>query len=145
MKIILLIVLIIMFFYRIKYTLRDLSKRIWQKEIKTENEKIKHEREKYSEDEWNILKLIVKTLLILLYILFILIYILVNISLNSKCIFILSVLQIFTVLHNLKKTICVKDVMNFNLEYYRFNRFRNLFNLILDYIYYPITIVMLLI
>lgn len=145
MKIILFVVLIIMFFYRIKYTLRDLNKKIWQKEIKTENEKIKHEREKYSDYEWNILKLIFKTLIILLYILFILIYVLVNIELNSKCIFILSVLQIFTVLHNLKKTICTKDVMNFNLEYCKFDRFWNLFNVILDYIYYPISIVMLLI
>lgn len=144
MKVFLLAVLIIMLFYRVKHTPKMLNKRIWERETKSGIEKMKQRKGEVSSDEWNILKLTSIILTLLLYIIFILVYILVNIELNSKCIFVLSALQLVAVLHNLKELLFMKDIASLDIKDYKFHRFWNLFDVLLDYLYYPAAIVMLL-
>lgn len=144
MKVFLLAVLIIMLFYSVKHTPTSLSKKRHDSMIKTDIKRLKKKKESMSDDEWNIAKLITIIMTLILYDLFALIYILVWVELDNKYIFVLSSLQIVTVLCHIKEFLCVKDVLSLNIEDYKFHRFWRLFNTILDYIYYPAAIAMLL-
>ena len=144
MNVFLLAVLIIMLFYSVKYTSTSLSKKRYDSMMKANIEILKKKKENMSEDEWNIAKLTTIIMTLILYILFALIYILVWVELDNKYIFVLSSLQLVTVLYHIKELLCMKDVWSLNIEDYKFHRFWRLFNTILDYIYYPTAIVMLL-
>lgn len=144
MKVFLLAVLIIMLFYSVKHTPISLSKKRHDSMMKANIEILKKKKENMSEDEWSIAKLTTIIMTLILYILFALIYILVWVELDSKYIFVLSSLQLVTVLYHIKELLCMKDVWSLNIEDYKFHRFWRLFNTILDYIYYPAAIVMLL-
>ena len=144
MKVFLLAVLIIMLFYSMKHTPTSLSKKRYDSMMKANIEILKKKKENMSEDEWSIAKLTAIIMILILYILFALIYILVWVELDNKYIFVLSSLQLVTVLYHIKEFLCMKDVWSLNIEDYKFHRFWRLFNTILDYIYYPAAIVMLL-
>ncbi len=142
MDLFLFIVVTIILFYRIKSTPQSLSKRLWENEFKIGINKTKSVKEKFDDEEWNVFRVIVFIFTLLLYIVFILIYVLVSNTLNSKYIFILSALQIVTVLFNIKELLSMKDVVD--TQHQKFRRFWNLFNVILDYIYYPVVMIMLI-
>lgn len=144
MKVFLLAVLIIMLFYSVKHTPISLSKKRYDSMMKANIEILKKKKESMSEYEWSIAKLATIIMTLILYILFALIYILVWIELDNKYIFVLSSLQLVTVLYHIKELLCMKNVWSLNIEDYKFHRFWRLFNTILDYIYYPTAIVMLL-
>lgn len=146
MKIFLLVVLIIMFLYRVKDTLRSLSKKRHDLIMKTSIERLKKKKENMSDYEWDVVKLMTIVITLILYISFASIYILVwnELGIDNKYIALLSGLQIATVLYNIKESMFVRDIISFNIDDYKFHRFWNLFNVILDYIYYPVAILMLL-
>lgn len=144
MKVFLLVVLIIMLFYRMNQTPRNLSERIWEREIPSKIEEIKLKKEEITDELWNIVKLTTTIVASLLSIACIFVYFLVSVELNSKYIFALSILKSGTILYDLKRICFSKEPFSLNVEGYKFHRFQSMFRVLLDYFYYPIAIVMLL-
>ena len=72
-------------------------------------------------------------------------YIVLGSSIGTTEFIILSALQVFTCFWNFGTEISeFKTAFSYNIDDYKFHRFKFLFNLILDYIYYPLAIYMLL-
>lgn len=144
MKLFLLVITILLLLSRIKNTPRQLSKTIYFKKLRKSLENNKSIKEEQGELNYEAIKGVAILITILLNIFFIIYYLLVGnkFSYDMKM-FILSALQIITVFITFKKTFSGK-VLSENIEDYKFYRFYFLFNIILDYIYYPLTIYMLL-
>lgn len=84
-------------------------------------------------------------LLFLIELFFIIFYAVLGNKIGTTEFIIMSALQVFTCLWNLFVNICViKNAYSYNVEDYKFHRFQLLFKLVLDYIYYPYAIYMLL-
>ena len=72
-------------------------------------------------------------------------YIVLGSSIGTTEFIILSALQVFTCFWNFGTEISeFKNAFSYNIDDHKFHRFKFLFNLILDYIYYPLAIYMLL-
>lgn len=144
MKLFLLVVTILLLLSRIKNTPRQLSKTIYFEKLRKSLENNKSIKEEQGELNYEAIKGVAILITILLNIFFIIYYLLVGnkFSYDMKM-FILSALQIITVFITFKKTFNGK-LLSENIEDYDFYRFYFLFNVILDYIYYPLTIYMLL-
>lgn len=144
MKLFLLVITILLLLSRIKNTPRQLSKTIYFEKLRKSLENNKSIKEEQGELNYEAIKGAAILITILLNIFFIIYYLLVGnkFSYDMKM-FILSALQIITVFITLKKTFNEK-MLSENIEDYKFYRFYFLFNVILDYIYYPLTIYMLL-
>lgn len=144
MKLFLLVITILLLLSRIKNTPRQLSKTIYFEKLRKSLENNKSIKEEQGELNYEAIKGVAILITILLNIFFIIYYLLVGnkFSYDMKM-FILSALQIITVFITLKKTFNGK-MLSENIEDYKFYRFYFLFNVILDYIYYPLTIYMLM-
>lgn len=144
MKLFLLVITILLLLSRIKNTPRQLSKTIYFEKLRKSLENNKSIKEEQGELNYEAIKGAAILITILLNIFFIIYYLLVGnkFSYDMKM-FILSALQIITVFITLKKTFNGK-MLSENIEDYKFYRFYFLFNVILDYIYYPLTIYMLM-
>lgn len=144
MKLFLLVVTILLLLSRIKNTPRQLSKTIYFEKLRKSLENNKSIKEEQGELNYEAIKGAAILITILLNIFFIIYYLLVGnkFSYDMKM-FILSALQIITVFITFKKTFNGK-LLSENIEDYDFYRFYFLFNVILDYIYYPLTIYMLM-
>ena len=144
MKLFLLVVTILMLLTRIKNTPRQLSKTLYFSKLREELEKLKLEKEKQGKENYKVLQSTAILLVILLNIFFIIYYMLVgNRFSNDITMLVLSAIQIITVLISVKMSFNEK-MLSENIEDYKFYRFYFLFNVILDYIYYPLTIYMLM-
>lgn len=144
MKLFLLVVTILLLLSRIKNTPRQLSKTIYFAKLREALEKQKIEKEKQGEENYKALQGVAILIVILLDIFFVIYYLLVGNRFSSDVsMLVLSALQIITVFITLKKTFNEK-MLSENIEDYKFYRFYFLFNVILDYIYYPLTIYMLM-
>lgn len=144
MKIFLLVVTILMLLHRIKQTPRMLSKTIYRAKMREALEKQKIETEKRSEENVSALQGAAILIVLLLDIFFVIYYLLVGNRFSSDiAMMILSALQIITVFITLKKNFNGK-MFSQDIEDYKFHRLYFLFNVILDYIYYPLTIYMLI-
>lgn len=144
MKLFLLVVTILLLLSRMKNTPRQLSKSIYFKKLKEALEKQNVEKKKQGEENYKVLQGAAILIVILLSIFFVVYYLLVGIRFsNDVSMFMLSALQIITVFITLKKTFNEK-ILSDNIEDYKFYRVYFLFNVILDYIYYPLTIYMLI-
>lgn len=141
MKMLLLTAMFVMLFYRIKNTYQSISKKKWESELKDNIEILKKFKEE-KQSEWKIYLLTFFVVALILYFLYALVYILVPFELKNEYILILSSLQLITVLYNVKELFLMKTT--FDIKDYKFNRIWNLFNVILDYVYYVVVIVMLL-
>lgn len=143
MKILILVILFILLFNRIKYTPICLSKTLWKKNILKSIEKNKqidiNEDDKTKQIGYVIVLVLFLQLFLAIF------YIVLGSKIGTTEFIILSALQVMSCIWNFinnledAKTIYSTDISN--LTYHRFNR---LFNLILDYIYYPWAIYMLL-
>ena len=143
MKILILVILFILLFNRIKYTPICLSKTLWKKNILKsikKNEQIDiNENDKTKQIGYAII------LMLFLQLFFAIFYIVLGSKIGTTEFIILSALQVMNCIWNFindledARTIYSTDISN--LTYRRFNR---LFNLLLDYIYYPWAIYMLL-
>ena len=144
MKIFLLVVTLLLFIKRIKNTPQQLSKTIYFAKLREVLDKQKIEKEKQGEENYKALQGAAIIIAILLNIFFVVYYLLVcNRFSNDMLLMILSAIQITTVFITLKKTFNEK-MLSENIEDYKFYRFYFLFNVVLDYIYYPLTIYMLI-
>lgn len=144
MKLFLLVVTILLLLSRIKNTPRQLSKTTYFAKLREALEKQKVEKEKQGEENYKALQGAAILIVILLDIFFVIYYLFVGNRFSSDVsMLVLSALQIITVFITLKKTFNEK-MLSENIEDYKFYRFYFLFNVILDYIYYPLTIYMLM-
>ena len=143
MKILILVILFILLFHKIKYTPICLSKTLWKKNILKSIEKNKQIDINEDEKTKQIGYVIILVLFLQLFLS--ILYIVLGSKIGTTEFIILSALQVISCIWNFindledAKTIYSTDINDFT--YRRFNR---LFNLILDYIYYPWAIYMLL-
>lgn len=143
MKILALTILFILLFFRIKGTPSALSKTLWRNKMLKSLEKNK---ESFSgnppSDAFQGGVIIFAFLVELFMVIF---YIALGSSIGTTEFVILSALQVFTCFWNFGTEILeFKAVFSYNIDDHKFHRFKLLFNVILDYIYYPLAIYMLL-
>ena len=143
MKILALTILFILLFLRIKGTPSALSKTLWRNKVMKSIEKQKAAYDgKPTSDAFQGTVIIFAFLAELFMVIF---YIALGSSIGTTEFVILSALQVFTCFWNFGTGIMeFKAAFSYNIEDHKFHRFKSLFNLILDYIYYPLAIYMLL-
>ena len=143
MKILALTILFILLFFRIKGTPSTLSKTLWRNKMMKSIEKQKSAFNGNLPSDAFQGGVILFTLFIELFL--IIFYIVLGSSIGTTEFIILSALQVFTCLWNFGTDILeLKNAFSYNIDDHKFHRFKFLFNLILDYIYYPTAIYMLL-
>lgn len=143
MKILALAILFILLFFRIKSTPSALSKTLWRnKTLKT----IEKNKESFNGNlPSDAFQGVVILFVLFIELFFIIFYIVLGSSIGTTEFIILSALQVFTCFWNFGTEISeFKNAFSYNIDDHKFHRFRFLFNLILDYIYYLMAIYMLL-
>ena len=143
MKILALTILFVLMFFRIKGTPSALSKTLWRKKIikQLTKDKENNNGEPLSDAMQG------ASILIIFFIeLFLIIfYIVLGNKIGTTEFIVMSALQVFTCLWSLGVNLPeVKTVFSYNIENFKFHRFQLLFNVVLDYIYYPWAFYMLL-
>lgn len=143
MKILALTILFILMFFRIKGTPSALSKTLWQKKMIKQLAKIKENNN--GEPPSDTLKGISILIIFFMELLLIVFYIVLGNKIGSTEFIMMSALQVFTCLWSLGVNLSeIKTAFSYNIEDFKFHRFQLLFNVVLDYIYYPWAIYMLL-
>ena len=143
MKILALTILFILAFLKVKNTPSALSKTVWKNKMikQLKNNEEQNNGKPYSDEMQG--AIILLTFLIELFL--IIFYIVLGNKIGTTEFIIMSALQVFTCLWCLWVNISeVKSAFSYNVEDHKFHRFQLLFNLVLDYIYYPYAIYMLL-
>lgn len=151
MKVFLLAITILLLIGRIKSTPRALSKTLYENNLQKNVVKLNKQINdiETASDKNTVLQItqyIVAALVWLYSLLIIVYYILIGNRFQTHTIMlILTALQIVTMFISTKKTIKEFDLVNIeNMNNVTFHRSWFLFNMILDYIYYPMTICLLL-
>jgi len=142
MKILALTILFVLLFCRVKNTPKMLSKKLYMKKIQElieKNQKSLVNMGEYQE-EGKVAALIMTWILELFFIIF---YIVLGTKLGTTYMLILSALQVFTCLYSGIKQANMSAFSD-KVEDFKFYRWYFLFNVILDYMYYPVAIYMLL-
>jgi len=142
MKILALTILFVLLFCRDKNTPKMLSKKLYMKKIQElieKNQKSLVNMGEYQE-EGKVAALIMTWILELFFIIF---YIVLGTKLGTTYMLILSALQVFTCLYSGIKQANMSAFSD-KVEDFKFYRWYFLFNVILDYMYYPVAIYMLL-
>lgn len=143
MKILALTILFILLFFRIKGTPSALSKTLWRNKMLKSLEKNKESFSGNPPSDAFQGGVILFVFLIELFM--VIFYIALGSSIGTTEFVILSALQVFTCFWNFGTDILeFKAAFSYNIDDHKFHRFKLLFNLILDYIYYPLAIYMLL-
>lgn len=143
MKILALTILFVLAFLRVKNTPSALSKTLWENKMikQLKNNEKQNGGKPYSDEMQG--TVIFLTFLIELFL--IIFYIVLGNKIGTTEFIIMSALQVFTCLWGLCVSISeFKSVFSYNIEDHKFHRFQLLFNLVLDYVYYPYAIYMLL-
>lgn len=143
MKILALAILFILMLFRIKCTPSALSKTLWKKRMIKQLAKNKENNngEPLSDAMQGASMLIVFFMDLFL----IIFYIVLGNKIGTTEFIVMSALQVFTCLWSFGVNLSeVKTAFSYNIEDLKFHRFRFLFNVVLDYIYYPWAIYMLL-
>lgn len=143
MKIFLLTVTILFLISRIKNTPRMLSKKLYFRKVEKSIESNNKSFDGKTDDEVNVLKGTAILISLLFQVFCIIYYMMIGCRFQIKLMLILTALQIVTVIITTKRTFTDK-LFSQKIEDYTFYRWYFLFNIILDYIYYPLTIYMLL-
>lgn len=143
MKILALTILFILMIFTIKDTPILLSKTLWRKKmirILTKNKESNN-----GEPLSNTLQG-TSILIFLFWELFLIIfYIVVGNKIGTTEFIVMSALQVFTCLWSIYINLTeIKTAFSYNIEDFKFHRLQRLFNFVLDYIYYPLAIYMLL-
>lgn len=141
MKILALVILILLLLHRIKTTPSNLSKKIWMERLEKSKDKLKQTEIPITDEMKNASLLIV----LLMELFLIIFYAILGCSIGTTLFIILSALQITTCILTTKN--CIKDfnhIFDSEANDNQFQRWFFLLNVILDYIYYPMAIYMLL-
>lgn len=143
MKILALTILFVLMFFRIKSTPSALSKTLWRKRMVKQ---ITKDKENNNGEPLSDAMQGASILIIFFIELFLIIfYIVLGNKIGTTEFIVMSALQVFTCLWSLGVNLSeVKTVFSYNIENFKFHRFQLLFNVVLDYIYYPWAIYMLL-
>lgn len=143
MKIFALTILFILMFFRIKGTPTALSKTLWRKRvIKQLTENKDNNNGEPPSDMLQVTTILTVFFMELFLIIF---YIVLGNKIGTTEFIVMSALQVFTCLWSLGVSLSeVKTAFSYNIEDFKFHRFQLLFNVVLDYIYYPWAIYMLL-
>lgn len=151
MKVFLLAVTILLLICRIKSTPRALSKTLYENNLQKNVLKLSKQIDdiETTSDKNTVLQVTqyIVAILVWLYSLLIIVYYILigNRFQTHTMMLILTALQIVTVFISTKRTIKEFDLVNIeNMNNVTFHRSWFLFNMILDYIYYPMTICLLL-
>ena len=141
MKILALTILFVLMFFRIKGTPSALSKTLWRKRMIKQLAKNKENNngEPLSDAMQGALIVFFMELFLIIF------YIVLGNKIGTTEFIVMSALQVFTCLWSF----CInlsefKTAFSYNIEDFKFHRFQLLFNVVLDYIYYPWAIYMLL-
>lgn len=143
MKIFLLTVTILFLISRIKNTPRMLSKKLYFRKVEKSIESNNKSFDGKTDDEVNVLKGTAILISLLFQVFCIIYYMMIGCRFQIELMLILTALQIVTVIITTKRTFTDK-LFSQKIEDYTFYRWYFLFNIVLDYIYYPLTIYMLL-
>lgn len=143
MKIFALIILFILMFFRIKGTPSALSKTLWRKKmIKQLTKNKENNNGEPLSDAMQGASILIVFFIELFLIIF---YIVLGNKIGTTEFIIMSALQVFTCLWSFGVNLSeFKTAFSYNIENFKFHRFQLLFNVVLDYIYYPWAIYMLL-
>lgn len=143
MKIFALIILFILMFFRIKGTPSALSKTLWRKKmIKQLTKNKENNNGEPLSDAMQGASILIVFFIELFLIIF---YIVLGNKIGTTEFIIMSALQVFTCLWSFGVNLSeFKTAFSYNIENFKFHRFQSLFNVVLDYIYYPWAIYMLL-
>ena len=141
MKILALTILFVLMFFRIKGTPSALSKTLWRKRMIKQLAKSK---ENNNGEPLN--DAMQRALIVFFMELFLIIfYIVLGNKIGTTEFIVMSALQVFTCLWSFGINLSeFKTAFSYNIEDFKFHRFQLLFNVVLDYIYYPWAIYMLL-
>ena len=141
MKILALTILFVLMFFRIKGTPNALSKTLWRKRMIKQLAKSKENNngEPLNDAMQGALIVFFMELFLIIF------YIVLGNKIGTTEFIVMSALQVFTCLWSF----CInlsefKTAFSYNIEDFKFRRFQLLFNVVLDYIYYPWAIYMLL-
>ncbi len=141
MKILLLTVLFILLISRIKGTPSMLSKKIYMQKMQKAIDK---QKESTNGEELSDTYKGAAILIVLLLELFLIIfYTVLGTKIGTTLFMVLSALQVTTCIYTVLKQVNGK-VFSQNIEDFKFYRWYFLFNVILDYVYYPMAIYVLL-
>ena len=141
MKILSLTILFILMFFRIKGTPSALSKTLWRKRMIKQLAKNKENNngESLSDAMQGALIVFFMELFLIIF------YIVLGNKIGTTEFIVMSALQVFTCLWSLGINLSeIKTAFSYDIEDFKFHRFQLLFNVVLDYIYYPWAIYMLL-
>ena len=141
MKILALTILFILMFFRIKGTPSALSKTLWRKRMIKQLAKNKENNngEPLSDAMQGALIVLFMDLFLIIF------YIVLGNKIGTTEFIVMSALQVFTCFWSLGVNLSeIKTAFSYNIEDFKFHRFQLLFNVVLDYIYYPWAIYMLL-
>lgn len=143
MKILVLTILFILMFFRIKGTPSSLSKTLWRKRMIEQLAKNKENNNgKPLSDAMQGASILIAFFTGLLLIIF---YIMLGSKIGTTEFIVMSALQVFTCLWSFGVNLSeVTTAFSYNIEDFKFHRFQLLFKVVLDYIYYPWAIYMLL-
>ena len=141
MKILALTILFVLMFFRIKGTPSALSKTLWRKRMIKQLAKNKENNngESLSDAMQGALIVFFMELFLIIF------YIVLGNKIGTTEFIVMSALQVFTCFWSLGVNLSeIKTAFSYNIEDFKFHRFQLLFNVVLDYIYYPWAIYMLL-
>ena len=141
MKILALTILFVLMFFRIKGTPSALSKTLWRKRMIKQLAKNKENNngEPLSDAMQGALIVFFMELFLIIF------YIVLGNKIGTTEFIVMSALQVFTCLWSFGINLSeFKTAFSYNIEDFKFHRFQLLFNVVLDYIYYPWAIYMLL-
>lgn len=143
MKILALTILFILMFFRIKDTPSALSKTLWRK--KMIKQLVKNKENNNGEPPSDTLQGVSILIIFFIELFLIIFYIVLGNKIGTTEFIVMSALQVLTCLWSLGVNLSeVKTAFSYNIEDFKFHRFQLLFNVVLDYIYYPWAIYMLL-
>lgn len=143
MKILALTILFILMFFRIKGTPSALSKTLWRKRMIKQFTKNKENN--HGEPPSDTLQGAAILILLFMELFLIIFYIVLGSKIGTTEFIVMSALQVFACLWSLGVDLSeAKTAFSYNIEDIKFHRFQLLFKVLLDYIYYPWAIYMLL-
>ncbi len=120
-----------------------LSKKLYFRKVEKSIESNNKSFDGKTDDEVNVLKGTAILILLLFQMFYIIYYMIIGCKFQTELILILTALQIVTVIITTKRAFTNK-LFSQNIEDYKFYRWFFLSNIVLDYVYYPLTIYMLL-
>ncbi len=144
--------LIYMLLKRIIHTQDALSYRVWENKLVENLKKLEETKKEIKVKSiesfgttiiWDVAYICCIIFMIVIYVLYITVYSLTGTKLGCLYLLVMSAIQIILTLYGMKISFG-NELFSTNIENYKFHRIYNFINVIVDYMYYPVAIWMLL-